>query len=77
MRFAPAVSALFPAAITSPTLRVAAAFIVVLVICLVLFALVSLLLTQLVAQESGADGTDRTLGALFGLPRGVVILRWR
>ena len=73
IRFAPAVSALFPAAITSPAVRVAAAFIVVLVICLMLFALVSLLLTKLVAK-SGLNGTDRTLGALFGLLRGVVIL---
>ena len=46
IRFAPAVSALFPAAVTSPEVRVAAAFIVVLVICLMLFALVSLLLDQ-------------------------------
>lgn len=72
-RFAPAVSALLPTAVTSPTVRVAAAFIVVLVICLMLFALVSLLLTKLVVK-SGLNGTDRTLGALFGLLRGVVIL---
>ena len=51
----------------------AAAFIVVLVICLLLFAVVSLLLTKLIAK-SGLNGTDRTLGALFGLVRGVVIL---
>lgn len=73
IRFAPAVSGLFPAAITSPTLRFAAAFILVLVIGLVLFALVGLLLTQLVTKTR-LTGTDRTLGALFGLLRGVVIL---
>ena len=51
----------------------AAAFIVVLVICLLLFAVVSLVLTKLIAK-SGLNGTDRTLGALFGLVRGVLIL---
>ena len=72
-RFAPAVSVLLPAALTSPTVRVAAAFVVVLVACLMLFALVTLLLTKLIAK-SGLNGTDRTLGAFFGLLRGVVIL---
>jgi membrane protein required for colicin V production len=62
-----------PAALTSPTVRVAAAFVVVLVACLMLFALVTLLLTKLIAK-SGLNGTDRTLGAFFGLLRGVVIL---
>ena len=73
IRFAPSVSALFPSVVTSPEIRVAAAFIVVLVTCLLFFALVSLLLTKLMAK-SGMNGTDRTLGALFGLLRGLVIL---
>jgi membrane protein required for colicin V production len=73
VRFAPSVSALFPSVVTSQEVRVAAAFIVVLVICLLLFAVVSLLLTKLIAK-SGLNGTDRTLGALFGVVRGVVIL---
>jgi membrane protein required for colicin V production len=73
VRFAPSVSAMLPSAVTSPTVRVAAAFILVLVVCLMLFALLSLLLTQLMAK-SGLNGTDRTLGALFGLARGLVIL---
>jgi membrane protein required for colicin V production len=73
IRFAPSVAGLFPAVVTSPEVRLAAAFIAVLVVCLMLFALVSLLLAKLVAK-SGLNGTDRTLGALFGLLRGVVIL---
>lgn len=73
VRFAPSVSGLFPSVVTSPEIRVAAAFIVVLVICLLLFAVVSLVLTKLIAK-SGLNGTDRTLGALFGLVRGVLIL---
>lgn len=73
IRFAPSVSALFPSVVSSPEVRVAAAFVVVLVICLLSFALVSLLLHKLMAK-SGLNGTDRTLGALFGVLRGVVIL---
>lgn len=71
--FAPSVSVLLPAALSSPTLRVATAFVALLVASLFLFALVSLVLTQLVVKAK-MTATDRTLGALFGLVRGVVIV---
>jgi len=73
VRLAPPVSGLFPSAVSSPEVRVAAAFIVVLVICLLMFSVMSLLLTKLIAK-AGLNGTDRTLGAVFGVARGVVIL---
>lgn len=73
IRFAPSVAGLFPAVVSNPQVRLGAAFVIVLLVCLMLFALASLVLTKLVAK-SGLNGTDRTLGALFGLLRGVVIL---
>ena len=73
VRFAPSVAGLFPSIITSPEVRVGVAFILVLVICLVVFSVMSLLLTKLIAK-AGLNGTDRTLGAVFGVVRGVVIL---
>jgi len=72
-QFAPAVSALLPAALTSPTLRLAAAFIALLLVSLLLFGFVGVTLTRLVVK-SGMTGTDRSLGAVFGLLRGIVIL---
>src|SRR5262245_33877920 len=73
VRLAPSVAGLFPSVVTSPEVRVAAAFIVVLVICLLVFSMMTLLLTKLIAK-AGLNGTDRTLGAVFGVVRGVVIL---
>jgi membrane protein required for colicin V production len=73
LHFAPAVSAWLPAAISGPTLRLAAAFVAVLLVCLLLFSFVSLAAAKLV-MKSGMTATDRTLGALFGLLRGVAIL---
>src|SRR5262245_66293779 len=59
VRFAPSVSRLFPSVVTSPEVRVAAAFIVVLVICLLVFSVMCLLFSQLIAKGRLA-GADRT-----------------
>jgi len=73
LHFAPDVSAWLPAALSSPTLRLAVAFIALLLICLLLFTFVSLAASKLLIR-SGMTATDRTLGAVFGLLRGVAIL---
>lgn len=73
VHLAPGIAVLLPQALESPTLRIAVAFVGVMIASLLLFALGSLLVTQLL-RKSGLSPTDRTLGAVFGLLRGVVIL---
>jgi membrane protein required for colicin V production len=72
-RFAPAAAALLPAGLSSPTLRLAAGFVAIMLGSLLLFALLSLALSQLL-KKSGLSLTDRLLGALIGVARAVVIL---
>ena len=62
-----------PTSISSPEVRVLAAFLVVFIFTLSLATLAGLLLSRLL-QAAGLGGLDRTLGGLFGLARGAVIL---
>jgi membrane protein required for colicin V production len=62
-----------PQAIPSPELRVAAAYVAVFAGSLVVTALVGLLLSKIV-KATGLGGVDRTLGAIFGAARGVLIV---
>ena len=56
-----------------PTLRLIASFIVVLVVTLLLLSLVGFLLSSLF-ESTGLTGIDRSLGGVFGLLRGAVIV---
>src|SRR5262249_19112957 len=62
-----------PEAIPSPELRVAAAFVAVFIVSLILASLAGLILSK-VLKAVGLGGFDRWLGALFGAARGVLIL---
>lgn len=62
-----------PEAIPSPELRVATAFVAVFVASLIVTSLAGLLLSKVVSAV-GLGGLDRTLGALFGAARGVLIV---
>ena len=62
-----------PASLASPEVRVLIAFIVVFVVTLSAITLVAALISRLF-KAAGLGGVDRTLGGLFGLARGVVIL---
>jgi membrane protein required for colicin V production len=62
-----------PRAIPSPELRVAAAYVAVIVVSLVLTSLAGLLLSKVV-QAVGLGGVDRVLGAGFGALRGLLIV---
>ena len=73
MEFSPSVSGVLPFAISNPTIRIAVAFVVLLLISLLLFALVSLTVSNLV-KKAGLSSMDRTVGAFFGLLRGIVVL---
>jgi membrane protein required for colicin V production len=59
--------------VDTPSIRTFASFFALFVVTLVLCALVSHVLSQLV-EKSGLSGTDRSLGVVFGLLRGVAIV---
>jgi len=73
VQFSPVASGLLPSALSNPTIRIAVAFVVLLLVSLLLFALVSLAVSQLV-RKAGLSSIDRTVGAFFGFLRGVVVL---
>ena len=73
IEFSPSVSGVLPSAISNPTIRIAVAFVVLLLTCLLLFALVSLAASNLI-KKAGLSSMDRTVGAFFGLLRGIVVL---
>lgn len=62
-----------PTSIARPEVRVLIAFIVVFVFTLSATALAAMLVSKLF-KAAGLGGVDRTLGGVFGLARGVVIL---
>jgi membrane protein required for colicin V production len=59
--------------IASPTIRYALAFSALFLAVLILGALLTYLLSQLVTR-TGLTGTDRALGIIFGIARGIVIV---
>ena len=59
--------------IEAPSLRLIAAFAIIFVVTLILGGVVNYLAGQLV-KKSGLSGTDRFLGVLFGLARGVLLV---
>ena len=62
-----------PAEIPTPELRLAIAFVAIFVASLIVTTLIGLLLSKMV-KAVGLEGLDRTLGALFGTAKGVLIL---
>ena len=58
--------------IASPSLRISAAGCILFLITLIFGAVISYLLTELV-KKTGLTGSDRLLGMVFGIARGLVI----
>jgi membrane protein required for colicin V production len=71
--FAGPLSVHLPNAIPSPELRFVTAFVVVFVATLAVTTLIALLLSKIV-KTVGLRGLDRTLGSLFGVARGLLIV---
>ena len=59
--------------IQSPTARIAVAFAALFICTLLVGALVNYLAGQLV-RKTGLSGTDRVLGILFGIGRGILVV---
>lgn len=59
--------------ISTPSIRLFLAFFILFAVTLVLCAMVNHLISQLV-EKTGLTGTDRSLGIIFGILRGVAIV---
>lgn len=73
LEFSPRLSDLMATAITIVSLRFILAFVMLFIVTLVLAALLSHVIAQTV-RKSSLSGTDRALGGLFGVLRGVVLV---
>ena len=71
--FAPAVAGLLPFQSSSEAVRYAAAFVLVFVAAVFAAGLLAFLLKKLI-EAIGLRPVDRTMGAAFGLVRGVILL---
>lgn len=66
-------SDLLASRIAAQSLRAVVSFMILLVITLIIGALVNFLISRLVSS-TGLSGTDRALGMLFGLARGILLV---
>ncbi|HUL42578.1 MAG TPA: CvpA family protein [Burkholderiales bacterium] len=71
--YAPDVSGLLPGNITNESLRLMTGFALVFLTVLVVMSFVAILCSKLV-KTSGLSVADRSLGAVFGLARGLLIV---
>ncbi len=73
MTFSSGMAELFGTSIKDPTLRLLAAFISLFVLSLIVAAIINFFATQFV-QRAGLTGVDRTIGGVFGLLRGILLV---
>jgi membrane protein required for colicin V production len=73
LTFAKDFADLLLAGITTPSVRVVVSFTILFVVTLVIAALINRLAGSLVSK-TGLTGTDRMIGMLFGIARGVVLV---
>lgn len=73
MSFSSGMAELFGSSIEDPTLRLLAAFVSLFVLSLVVGSLINFFATQFV-QRVGLTSIDRTIGAVFGFLRGILLV---
>lgn len=71
--FAPKLAVIMPAGLESPTLRWLVSVVALFMATLLVGGLANFLISTLV-EKTGLSGTDRALGVVFGILRGVVIV---
>jgi membrane protein required for colicin V production len=73
LTFAADVSALFERYVSQPSIRHGLAFFAILIATLVITAIV-MYFVRLIVDKTEITGTDRALGVVFGIARGIVIV---
>lgn len=73
IRFSQPFSVFLDGYIEVPSVRIAAAFVILLILTLVLGAMLSYLVSQII-DKTGLSGTDRFAGLIFGIARGMVVM---
>lgn len=73
MTFSSGMAELFGSSINDPTLRLLIAFLTLFILSLIVGSIINFFATQLV-QRTGMTGVDRTIGGVFGLLRGVLLV---
>jgi len=73
MTFSSGMAELFGSSINDPTLRLLAAFVALFVLSLIVGSMINFFASQFV-QRAGLTGVDRTIGAVFGFLRGILLV---
>lgn len=73
LKFSPLVASYLVELTDVPTMRLGGAALILFICTLILGAIVNYIIGQLV-EKTGFSGTDRTLGAVFGVLRGVLVV---
>ncbi len=73
LSFSASAASLVPPAVDIPSARVAIAFMILFVIILILGGIINWAISTLV-NKTGLTGTDRSVGMVFGLARGIFII---
>jgi len=73
VRYMDVLAVLLENSIESVTIRMAAAFAVLFIVTLIIGAIINYIISQMV-NKTGLGGTDKALGMVFGMGRGVLII---